>query len=292
MKRRENRLNDELTSLKTLVSSLVGGPRLLDEWERQYAARVAASAVEEEIDTGEFDSDDENDEEDDEERPRKKAKLTNVPIPPPTKPKKAAKVVTPATPVEERPKKRGRPRKDASKPVQFAPISHALGTPTPVPIVSQQTASKGQGQGTTTYSFVPGLPQQQKRPALFLASFVFLSFFKPSTRTVVLHDETNNHLHVGQVLGKKAISAHAQGWSHEILHVLHTTIMVTLFAALVVSLSPQRWRNKAWRYLGHLLDLQPTLPSNDEEVDTAPPRERAERELKSMSNVIYQFDLR
>ncbi|KIM32957.1 hypothetical protein M408DRAFT_189807 [Serendipita vermifera MAFF 305830] len=282
--------------MKDLLGSLVNGPVLVKAFEAEWAARQAAEAADDEMDSGDMDSEDE-DEDSADERPRKKAKVSPALAPiAPVKPKKAPAAPRPSTAgaqaggaEEARPKKRGRPPKNAaanaarasppSQPVHFtAPIST---TASPVtPHATQQQ-----------FSFVPVVPQQQKRPAYLLAGFVFLSFFKPSPREVgiVPSDEGTNHSHLGRVLSSQDENPFgnvvASSWhSHPVLHVAHTALMIALFVALAVSLSPQSTKNKLWRYLDRLTSSAPAVEEQlDEKDNTMTPLERAEKELKCKS---------
>ena len=292
LKRRENRLQDELAGMKELLSSLVGGPLLLQEWERQWAARQAAQTMDDELDSNEFDSEME-DEDDDEDRPRKKPKPSPVVAAAKLEVKRRAKpavVGTGVTP-EERPKKRGRPPKTlaaAGKPQVSTPANQITFTPMPhnVPTIQAPVPPAQQQANQQQFSFVPGFPQQQKRPAVLLASFVFLSFFKPSPRaSVIVTEEATNHSHIGQVLGDDGRFGQVveQSWSHSVLHIVHTAVMIALFMALVVSVVPGRWRAKAWRWATKAF-YTPAVVADDNEAiedEVVPLKERAERELKA-----------
>jgi hypothetical protein len=280
LKRRETRLQNEVTAMKDLLSSLVNGPVLLQAFETEWATRQAAEAADDEMDSGDMDSDEGDDDESADERPRKKAKTIPPMVPvSPVKPKKEkaprtiAAAGTPAVAAEEaRPKKRGRPPKNAaaraSPPSVSPPQAHFT-----APIPGSSPSAPQQTQ--TQYSFVPVVvPQHQKRPAYLLASFVFLSFFKPSPRgsVVVPSDEGTNHSHLGRVLSSQNpfgaslenAGFDAPWYSHPILHVFHTTVMIALFIALVISMSPQSARNKVWRYLNRFSSSPATV---DEKLD-------------------------
>jgi hypothetical protein len=294
-------MQSEVAAMKDLLSSLVNGPVLLQAFETEWAARQAAEAADDEMDGGDIDSDEGDDDESADERPRKKPKTNPAMVPvAPVKPKKEKVPRTmpiagaPAVSAEEaRPKKRGRPPKNAA-----AGASPSLVSPAQVHFTAPISGSSPVApQSTQTqYSFVPVLPQQQKRPAYLLASFVFLSFFKPSPREslVVPSDEGTNHSHLGRVLSSHenpfgaSIENGGLGapwYSHPVLHIIHTTIMISLFIALVVSMSPQSARSKVWRLLNRFSSAPVPVDEKFDEkesVDTMSPVDRAENELKCM----------
>ncbi|KAG8836276.1 hypothetical protein FRC17_007426 [Serendipita sp. 399] len=310
LKKRETRLQDEVNGLKSLISSLVGGQILLQEWERQWSARQAAEAADDEMDSGDMGSDDGEEEDSAEERPRKKAKISPIVAEPPPLPKakKAQRPVAPAAPsggvtivnVEAPPKKRGRP----SKAVVAARQAAAAGSATPTAPSSMQVSLNRPTMSApppitaaqTQYSFVSVLPQQPKKPAVFFAGFVFLSFFKPTHRHAVLfNEETNNHSHLGRVLntdGDQAATVRLvqSGWhSHPITHFLHTAVLVLLFIGLVITLVPQKIRYKVWRYFGSFFEIathEETIVDEEETSDeeSLALAARAEKELKAPSS--------
>ena len=275
--------------MKALLNSLVGGPRLLQEWERQWAARQA-EAAEEEMDSNDMDSDDAEDEDSADERPRKKAKT--MPAPVPAAASKAKKLALKATPPASSPaspitpvvaKKRGRPSKAAVAARQAAaaaptsPSQLQFTAPMSADATSQPTSSPAQ------YSFVPGLPQPKQ--AIFFASFVFLSYFKPAARHVVVSSEDNtNHSHLGRVLSSqdnlsgKIVRVQDSVWhSHPVLHFAHTAVMVLLGVALILSLLPQRKRHRVWRWLSGFFEVP--APAADEH--TTSDSEFSDEELES-----------
>ncbi|KAJ7233760.1 hypothetical protein C8J57DRAFT_1480201 [Mycena rebaudengoi] len=89
LKNRERRLTRELSGLKTLLSSLVGGPALLSEWESEWIARFGGAERDElGVVDGAFGDDGEDDEDDSEGsneegegRKRKKPKVEAKPKP-------------------------------------------------------------------------------------------------------------------------------------------------------------------------------------------------------------------
>lgn len=290
--------------MKDLLSSLVNGPVLVKAFEAEWAVRQAAEAAEDELDSGDMDSDEGDDDESADERPRKKPKVSTALAPiAPVKPKKApASRPNPTSPTagteDVRPKKRGRPPKNAAAAAARASPSGSSSSQAQTvhftaPISTSPIAHAGHSQ---QYSFVPVVPQQQKRPAYLLASFVFLSFFKPSPREVgvVPSDEATNHSHLGRILSSQdenpfGTVLESPWYSHPLLHIAHTAIMIALFLALAVSLAPQSIKNKMWRYLNRL-----SAPSSDvdetSEKDSAEfisPIARAENELKCMSSFFW-----
>ncbi|KAG8800812.1 hypothetical protein FRC16_002002 [Serendipita sp. 398] len=311
LKKRETRLQDEANGLKSLIGSLVGGQLLLQEWERQWSARQAAEVADDDMDSGDMGSDDGEEEESADERPRKKAKVSpTVAEPPPLpKAKKVQRPVAPAAPsggvtivnVEAPPKKRGRP----SKAVVAARQAAAAGMPatngpssTQIPLTSTMTPMPRAPTGSQTqYSFVSVLPQQPKKPAVFFAGFVFLSFFKPTHRhAVVFSDENANHSHLGRVLTSEGdqeatIKLTDSRWhSHPLTHFFHTALLVLLLAGLIITLVPQKARYKAWRYFGSFFEVAPQEEAIVEEEEETSDEEllglaaRAEKELKSPSS--------
>ena len=294
--------------MKDLLGSLVNGPLLVKAFETEWAVRQAAEAAEDEMDMADMDSDEGDDDESADERPRKKAKVSPALVAiAPVKPKKAP---TPRVSVvagaqagtdDVRPKKRGRPPKNAAAAAVRASPSSTVPTQTvhfTAPISSTSPSAPQNGH-TQQFSFVPVVPQHQKRPAYLLASFVFLSFFKPSPQEVgvVPSDEGTNHSHLGRVLSSQdenpfATVAESPWHSHPLLHVAHTAIMIALFVALAVSLSPQSARNKIWRYLNRLSTSTAAVEESYDEKDTMAPLARAESELKCTSSLNDNFILR
>ncbi|CCA77881.1 hypothetical protein PIIN_00526 [Serendipita indica DSM 11827] len=306
LKRRETKLQEEVDGMKALLNSLVGGPRLLQEWERQWAARQAEVA-EEEMDTNDMDSDDAEDEDSADERPRKKAKTMPAPVPakakkPPVKTAataapSASSPTSPTTPVVA--KKRGRPSKAAVAARQAAAAASSTTSPSQVQFTAPMSADASvmPTSSPAQYSFVPGLPQPKQ--AVFFASFVFLSYFKPTARHVVVTPEDNtNHSHLGRVLSSqdnlngKVVRVHDSVWhSHPALHFAHTAVMVILGLALILSLLPQRKRHRVWRWLSSFFEVPAPASdehamsdseSSDEELESR--LSQAEQILKAPSN--------
>ncbi|KIJ45494.1 hypothetical protein M422DRAFT_29634 [Sphaerobolus stellatus SS14] len=152
LKRREIRLKREAEGLRALLTGLVGGAELLNEWEQDWRARFGGDEMDE-VEEGEGDEDDEGDGEDDDEddeddgrSKKRKRGDTNSPS-------------APAVVVEKR--KRGRPRKN--------PLPS-----TPQPVVL-----------TTTQGPLPHLSlhpagvqaQQTQQSTFFLAGIMLFNFF-------------------------------------------------------------------------------------------------------------------
>jgi hypothetical protein len=299
LKKRETRLQSEVTEMKRLVASLVDGPRLLQEWERLWALRQAAEAADDEMDSADIESD-EDDEDSADERPRKKAKVA-APIPTAVPSKTSKKASRPSTavvpegvsiPVEDRPKKRGRPPKNSAN---LKPASSSTSPQVHfAPPVSAATANAiAPQQAQIQYSFVPGLPQQQKRPAYLLASFVFLSFFKPTPHSPeVFTNEHANHSHLGRVLqdGFDNIVANKiqeRPWhAHPALHWLHTAAMVAVLVAIAVSIAPQSSRDQVRRYWRSLFESPKLVKEKDDSSESEETSlvGLAEKELKASTS--------
>ncbi|PVF96288.1 hypothetical protein CPB86DRAFT_787182 [Serendipita vermifera] len=298
LKKRETRLQSEVTEMKRLVASLVDGPRLLQEWERLWALRQEAEAADDEMDNADMESDEEDDESSDE-RPRKRPKVA-APIPAavPTKTsKKASRPSAPVVPegvtipVEDRPKKRGRPPKNSANLKPASSVSPQVHFAPPVSTAANTIAPQ---QAQIQYSFVPGLPQQQKRPAYLMASFIFLSFFKPTAHSAdVFTNEHANHSHLGRVLSQDGFdnivvnNVQERPWhSHPALHWLHTAAMVALLVALAVSIAPQSSRDKVWRYWRSLFETPRVVKEKDGNAESEETSlvALAEKELKASTS--------
>lgn len=186
--------------------------------------------------------DDEDDDASGDERPRKRPKMSNIPIPVPKGKKSARNSVAVAmepivphqraeSPSARPSKKRGRPTKTMATQRASAQIQD--------PMLSSQYGS------AQMLTFVPPQPQpaqaqtaqQQMRPAYLLASFVFLSFFKPSNTVHIghVHSESGAVLSplvqrtVPTFLGIKTDALH---------HFMHTLIMLGVFIALIATALP------------------------------------------------------
>jgi len=185
--------------------------------------------------------DDEDDDPSGDERPRKRPRTSTVPIPVPKGKKSGRNSVAVAmepviphradSPSARPSKKRGRPTK--------AMATQRASAQTQDSTLSSQYAS------AQMLTFVPPQPQpaqaqaaqQQMRPAYLLASFVFLSFFKPSN---TVHFEHVHHdsgavlspliqRNVPTLLGIKTDTLH---------HFMHTLIMFGVFIALIATALP------------------------------------------------------
>ena len=195
----------------------------------------------EDVDSGDDDDDDGSGDD----RPRKRPRTSNIPTAAP-KGKKSARnsvavavepIVTPSraeSPLARPSKKRGRPTKALAAQCATAQVQD--------PPLTSQYASTIQ-----TFTFVPPQPQpaqaqaqaaqQQMRPAYLLASFVFLSFFKPSS---IIHMEHAHH-DSGAVLSPlvQRSAPTFLGIKTDALHYfMHTLVMLGVFVALVATALP------------------------------------------------------
>jgi hypothetical protein len=243
LKKRETKRSHELEGIKSLVSSLIGGPALLEEWERQWNVKYCQDEAMEAEGAEDLESgDDDDDDASDDERPRKRPKTSNIPITIPKGKKSARKSV--AVPMESvvpqqraespsaRPsKKRGRPTKTmatqrASAQTQDPTLSSQYPSAQMLTFVSPQP-QPAQAQAA----------QQQMRPAYLLASFVFLSFFKPSNTVHIEHV----HHEFGAVLSPlvpRAVPTFLGIKTDALHHFMHTLIMLGVFIALIATALP------------------------------------------------------
>ena len=192
----------------------------------------------EDVDSG----DDEDDDASGDDRPRKRPRTSNTLIPAP-KGKKSARnsVVVAMEPIAPPPraesptarpsKKRGRPTKTTA--TQRAPAQ------TQDPTLTSQSAS------TQMFTFVPPQPQpaqaqtaqQQMRPAYLLASFVFLSFFKPSNTVHIEHVHHDTGVVLSPLVQRTAPTL--LGIKTDTLHhFMHTLVMFGVLIALVATAFP------------------------------------------------------
>lgn len=126
LKKRETRLRREQDGLKALVSGLVGGPQLLNAWEKEWHEKFGGEEKDE-VDGLLDDMGDSDDEDGDEEEDRKRKKPKISPLPPTAVPPPAPSA--PGAVPEKR--KRGRPRKVVPPPP--APDASVTGSQTGVP---------------------------------------------------------------------------------------------------------------------------------------------------------------
>ncbi|KAF9045721.1 hypothetical protein BDZ89DRAFT_1058681 [Hymenopellis radicata] len=96
LKKRELRLRREQDGLKALLSGLVGGPALLNAWEREWKDKFGGEEKDE-VDGMDEDGADSDDDDNDEEEERKRKKPKVSPPPPPRKRGRPRKVVPPPT---------------------------------------------------------------------------------------------------------------------------------------------------------------------------------------------------
>ncbi|KAG7097621.1 hypothetical protein E1B28_004954 [Marasmius oreades] len=231
LKKREIRLNREQDGLKQLIRGLVGGPALLQEWEREWKAKFGGEEKDEVEGEDEDGSDDEGSGDDDEEedgRKRKKPKLS----PPPKKEAKEKKPAAPqpqpqvlpdGTVIMPEKRKRGRPRK--VQPNAPAPGGQTLTFPT----MAQQPPVSQQSQ-----------PQHSPHSQYLLAVFALFSFFNSPFSSSSFHTSPN-HSHTGSVLTHNNAPTHAvvRGWTlHDVIQVFHLLVSVLVFFSIVLPWFP------------------------------------------------------
>ncbi|KAK1221926.1 hypothetical protein PQX77_015254 [Marasmius sp. AFHP31] len=235
LKKREIRMKREQDGLKQLVRGLVGGPALLEEWEREWKAKFGGperDEVEGDDDDGGSDDEGSGDDDDDDDggRKRKKPKLAPPPKkevkekkPPPPQPQ--PQVLPDGTIVMPEKRKRGRPRK--VQPHVPAPGGQTLTFPAMVqqPPVQQQPYAQQTAQ-----------PQQSQ---YLLAVFALFSFFN-SPFSSSSHTSPN-HSHTGTVLTHDTAPVHhvAPGWTlHEVIQVFHLLVSALVFCSIVLPWLP------------------------------------------------------
>jgi Helix-loop-helix DNA-binding domain len=200
LKKREHRLKVEQAGLKTLICGLVGGPALVEEWEREWRAKFGGEEQDEvdgEDEEGDDDdSDDEEREEREDESGKKRKRPKTSPAPKVTANKATKKPVAPLVPlandqVPEK-RKRGRPRKVLPSTVSVASRAPALSD-------HQMSPTKQDEMIQPPTPFSNESQHQQLQPQQFLlAVFALFSFFNsPLTSSSVRHD---HHSHTGTVL--------------------------------------------------------------------------------------------
>ncbi|KAL0578128.1 hypothetical protein V5O48_003871 [Marasmius crinis-equi] len=237
LKKREIRLKREQDGLKQLVRGLVGGPLLLQEWEREWRAKFGGEErdeVEGEDDDGGSDDEGSGDDDDDEDsgRKRKKPKLAPPPKkepkekkPPPPQPQ--PQVLPDGTVIMPEKRKRGRPRK--VQPTVPAPGGQTLTFPAMV----QQPAAQQQ-------PYAQQVVQQPQQSQYLLAVFALFSFFNsplsPSSPAA-----SPNHSHTGTVLTHDNAHVHqvAQGWTlHNVIQIFHLLVSALVFFSIVLPWLP------------------------------------------------------
>lgn len=232
LKRRENRLRCEQAGLRSLISGLVGGPALLNEWEREWASRFGGPERDEatsDVSDDDGADDGESDEDDVSLHPKKRVKIVSKKPARDPKPKETISVVVP----EKR--KRGRPRK-----VQ------------PVPDGEAAQQQQPQLQGVTT-SAVPVQTTQY-----LLAVFVFFSLFNSPLTSYSRTPPT----HTGLVLADSgtlltpALSPSTFCW-RELLQAFHLVISGLIFFTILLPFLPKGFPRL------HFLSSSPNFPRTD-----------------------------
>ncbi|KAA1472989.1 hypothetical protein DENSPDRAFT_859722 [Dentipellis sp. KUC8613] len=248
LKRREARLKREQDGLRSLVGGLVGGPALLREWEREWAARFGG-AERDEVDGAAGMSDDEDgdgdgdDSEDDEDagRARKKAKVAKAA---PAK-KPAAKAAPAGVAGVPEKRKRGRPRKVPPPPVvaeagvgsfalqgEFRPLASSADQDVKM-VIPPSAPAPAQAQGAQ--------PQQY-----LLAAFAFFSFFNSPLASTSSSSSSHghaHHTHSGTVLthNASAAAAPAFGW-RDVMQASHLLVSALLLLSIVLPWVPKTLR--------------------------------------------------
>ncbi|KAL0070309.1 hypothetical protein AAF712_002801 [Marasmius tenuissimus] len=235
LKKREMRMKREQDGLKQLVRGLVGGPALLEEWEREWRAKFGGperDEVEGDEDDGGSDDEGSGDDDDDDDggRKRKKPKLAPPPKkevkekkPPPPQPQ--PQVLPDGTIIMPEKRKRGRPRK--VQPNAPAPGGQTL----TFPAMAQQPPVQQQ-----PYAQQTAQPQQSQ---YLLAVFALFSFFN-SPFSSSSH-ASPNHSHTGTVLTHDTAPVHyvAPGWTlHEVIQVFHLLVSALVFCSIVLPWLP------------------------------------------------------
>jgi hypothetical protein len=186
------------------------------------------------VDSGDDDDDDASGDD----RPRKRPRTSNVSIPTP-KGKKSARnsaavAIEPMAPPPRAESPPARPSKKRGRPAK-AMTAQRVATQAQEPTLTPQYAS------TQMFTFVPPQPQPAQapaqRPAYLLASFVFLSFFKPLS---TIHTEHVHH-DSGAVLSplvQHTIPTFLGIKTNDLYHLMHTLVMLGVFVALVTTTLP------------------------------------------------------
>ena len=225
------------------MSSLIGGPALLEEWERQWNAKYRQDdAMEadgpEDLESGDDDDDDASGDE----RPRKRPKTSSIPIPAPKGKKSARNSVAvsmePVVPQPQAESPSARPSKKRGRPTK-AMATQRASAQTEDPTLTTQYAS------AQMFTFVPPQPQpaqaqpaqQQMRPAYLLASFAFLSFFKPTNTVHIEHVHPDSGAVLSPLIQRTAPTF--LGIKIDALyHFMHTLVMLGVFVALIATALP------------------------------------------------------
>jgi hypothetical protein len=182
--------------------------------------------------------DDEDDDASGDDRPRKRPKTSNVPIPAP-KGKKSTRnsAMEPVVPPPRAESPSARPSKKRGRPTK-AMATQRASAQTQDPTLNSQYASG------PMFTFVPPqqppqaqTAQQQMRPAYLLASFVFLSFFKPSN-TVHLEHVHHDSGSVLSPLIQRTAPTFLGIKTDALHHFMHTLVMLGVFIALIATAFP------------------------------------------------------
>ena len=200
LKKREHRLRAEQAGLKSLIGGLVGGPALVEEWEREWKIKFGGEEqdeVEGEGDDGD-DEDSEDDEGEEEELGKKRKRAKTSPVPKVSADRAMKKSVSPGVvssdQVPEK-RKRGRPRKVLPSTVPVAP--RATTSPDHALLLTKQDE-------TIQPSFTnesQWLQHQQPQPQQFLlAVFALFSFFNSPLTSSSSVRQDHHHSHTGTVL--------------------------------------------------------------------------------------------
>ncbi|KAF8237371.1 hypothetical protein L208DRAFT_1375635 [Tricholoma matsutake] len=212
LKKREQRLKNEQAGLKSLISGLVGGPALLNKWEREWK-EIFGGAEKDEVDDelgAEADDDDSDEEQDDREeengRKRKRGKTTATSG---VKKEKEKVTAEPTTAAPEK-RKRGRPRK-------IVPVAP------PLPVLEQV-----QDMNTMT-------PQNHSpTPRYLLAMFALFSFIN-SPLTSTSPSSTSPHTHTGTVLNAPVEAVVVPWGLHNYVQMFHLLVSVIVLVSFVAS---------------------------------------------------------
>ncbi|KAJ3798846.1 hypothetical protein GGU11DRAFT_555336 [Lentinula aff. detonsa] len=234
LKKREYRLKREQDGLKALVNGLVGGPALLNEWEREWREKFGGEEKDEVegedmYDGGSDDegSGDDDDADDEGARKRKKPKLAPTkreskekrPPPPPPTPL----VLPDGSIVVPEKRKRGRPRKVVS--------------PVVAEVIEQPSSMHQPGAQESA-----GQQQQQQHPhhaQYLLATFALFSFFNNPLSSP--SHPPPNHSHTGTVLTHELSSSanSYSGWSwHGIIQAFHLLVSILVFSSILAPWFP------------------------------------------------------
>ncbi|CAK5273002.1 unnamed protein product [Mycena citricolor] len=205
LKNRERRLKKEVTGLKSLIRSLVGGgdagERVIRTWESEWGALEGPGVTHGLTGLEEDDDEDGDDDSDEEGRKRKKPKMDPKPKATKPAPKPAAVTAQDGQPTEK--KKRGRPRKvvPTSNPATSSVPPH---TTTPLQSISSETSATA--------------PARQ----YLLGAFALFSFFANVKQSPPVH-----HTHEGHVLARLSTSTPQNVGIIQSFHLLVSVLVLT-----------------------------------------------------------------